>query len=481
MIEILKKYKFEILFFILVIALFTYCGLNSFISGDDLHYSFYLGMERRVRNLSEVITTQKSEYLTVNGRFFVHCAVQAILIFGKSLFTILNSFFIVITIYFANKIVELKSKDLKIKRIFMLFIILGLILSIVNIKYIMYWVAGSLNYNWILALLLIFIYYYMAKGLNKNKILNCIIFFSFSILHEVVYVFFLFFIISDLIKLAVENGKDTKIKDMLWYILYLLFATLGGLVVLKAPGVAVRVTNAPSFYDMSFMERTLTSIPVVSKNLFRILYSENIVPTIFIILFIIYSFKNKCIIVKVFGFLIFAYALTSYMFDSGWTYFILAAAIFINYILICYLNKENDLSVFMIATYALVFSMIMTSEYACERPNGYMFMWMIINICIMLNRIFNKKIFIKGIELVGILFAAFMIYRECKCFSYIGSVYRTRLQQIKIANEEKLDTLKLKLIDSKYSNYHPSINSAASSLFKLYYGIDEDMEVEYVQ
>ena len=203
--EFLKKNKIIIIILAIILVLFTYCGLQTFVASDDLPYSFFYRGESRVTTLKQIYLNQRSDYYEINGRFLVHSMVQFLLMYGKKLFSLLNAICIAITIFVMWKIVCFKSKESKIKKNYILILLTGLFLFLGEHKYLMYWVAGSVNYIWVFTLLIIYSYYYLKVGLNKHKIINCLILFLLSALHECAFVFLLFLIISDLIKDIIES------------------------------------------------------------------------------------------------------------------------------------------------------------------------------------------------------------------------------------------------------------------------------------
>lgn len=486
MLEFIKKNKYEIILYIIIIGLFTYCGLRTFVINDDLPYSLFYRGDSRISSIGQIIQNQMSDYLTINGRFFIHCVVQFVLMFEKNLFSILNAICIVVTIFFMKKIIILKSKDFNIKKIYILFLLFGLFLLLGDYKYLIYWVAGSVNYIWLFTLIIGFIYYYLLKGLDKYKVLNCILFFGFSMLHECSFVFILFLIVFDLIKNIVEKKIEIKSKKIFLYLLYIVLSILGGLVVLKAPGNAARMSTTAWWYDMSLIDRLCKSIPVVSLNLFKIFNIDNLIPTIFLVLLAIYGIKQKSKVTKVFSILIILCSIFSFIFNNGWIYFVLSILVCANLLIINYLNDNNDMNVLTMSFYAVVFSMIITPEYFAARPNYYMYIWMIINIVLFINYITDNKIIIKLIQIFSILLVLFTGIREYKIYTYIGNVQSDRLKQIELVKKNNLKVIKYKKIDEKYAKYHPDANLPSDSsywaynYFLTYYKLPKDVEIELV-
>lgn len=106
----IKNNKTTIIFLIALFALITYCGLQTFIINDDLPYSLFNRSSIRISNIIQILRNQVSDYLFINGRFVIHCVVQFVLIWGKTLFSFVNAFAIIASIIFMKKIVCLKYK-----------------------------------------------------------------------------------------------------------------------------------------------------------------------------------------------------------------------------------------------------------------------------------------------------------------------------------------------------------------------------------
>lgn len=482
--ELLKKHKTTILILLIFIVLITYCGLQTFVINDDLPYSLFHRSNVRVTNIMQIIRNQASDYLNINGRFFIHCIVQFVLMFGKNLFAPLNALCIVTTIIFMKKIIDLKLKNKKIKSVYLYLLLIGMFLLLGNYKYLIYWVAGSVNYIWLFTLIIIFIYYYLKVGLDKYKKLNCLIFFAFSIVHECSFVFVLFLLLADIIKNLIDKKKS--LKEYLIYLIYLICAIIGGLIVTMAPGNALRMSSASYWYDLSFIDRLKTSIPVVSKDLFNLFDINNLIPTLFLITFAIYNFKDTNKLNKVMSVLIVICSIIAFITGNGWIYFILSILVFIAVLFLYYLKKDNSMSVIMIALYAVTFSMIITPEYHGARPNYYIYIWMITCTLIYLNSIFNNKLAIKIIEIFSIAFAIIMCFFEFDIYYNIGKIHKERLKQIEYVKENDLKVLEYKKIDDKYAKYHPDANCPSDSsywaykYFRYYYGLEEDVKIKLV-
>ena len=81
----IKENRYILIILGILYAILCYCHFNTFVSNDDLLYSFYRPTNERVTNLIQVLKENIRYYMNTNGRFIVHCIVMTLLIFGKSL------------------------------------------------------------------------------------------------------------------------------------------------------------------------------------------------------------------------------------------------------------------------------------------------------------------------------------------------------------------------------------------------------------
>lgn len=161
-----KKLLFIIL--ILVVTL-SYCSFHTFISNDDFPYSFFYRGPLRITNIIQVVKNQVADYFHINGRFFVHIIVQTLLIFNKNAWSILNPIVIAILLYIITKITTNIKENIEASKIPYIYATSAILfLIMIEYKYIIYWVAGSVNYIWVSLTQLLFIYYYLKEGLNKK-------------------------------------------------------------------------------------------------------------------------------------------------------------------------------------------------------------------------------------------------------------------------------------------------------------------------
>ena len=482
--KIWKENRIIIIFLLMFFMLITYCGLQTFIINDDLPYSLFNRSNVRVTNIIQILRNQGSDYLYINGRFFIHCVVQFVLMWGKNLFSVLNALSIIISLIFMARIITMKNDNITIRKPFVYFLLTGLFLLLGSYKYLIYWVAGAVNYVWLFSLLLIFIYYYLRVGLDKYRKINCLLVFVFSIVHECSFVFILFLLIGEIIRNIIYKAK--ALKEYLVYFVYIMCSIVGGLIVIKAPGNAIRMASFPEWYNLNLFEKLNISIPVVSKNLFDLFNIDNLIPTIFLTLLIVYGYTRKNKSINILNIMLIIVSVLSFILNNGWLYFVLSILVFIIVLLLGFIEKDLKMIAIMLGMYSVVFSMIITPEYLRARPNYYIYLWMIICTFIYLNRICVNKFFIKIIELVSIIFVVIMCFNEYEIYYNIGQVHKERLKEIQSVKENNLEILKYKKIDDKYAKYHADANEPSSTsywaykYFLYYYELPNELEIELI-
>lgn len=481
--EYIKIHKFEIIIFVVFFSLLSWCALNTFVINDDLPYSLFNRTNERITNIFQILRNQYSDYLFINGRFIIHSIVQFVLMFDKNLFAFLNAGFIILTIIYAKKIIDLYSNNLKKSYVYLLLIILFLILY--DYKYLLYWVAGSVNYIWLFSIILIFIYYYLKNGLFKNKIITAIFVSVLSISHECAFVFVISLLVFDFIKNHLNKEKVTK-KD-LNYLYIIIPSIFFGLICILAPGNMIRVSSQNWFYDMPLFERLIKSIPSISTNLFNLNNIYNFIPLIYMLLFIIYNLKKKNKFLDVMTFISLIISILSLVLCNGYLYLLLIILITIMNIYNNYNDNQNELSVIWLSILAPCFALSLTPEYSSGRINYYFYIWLIINILVMLNKLLitGKKNNILGLLTILLFLGTILI--DINIFYNIGLVKKDRLKEIKNVKENNLTILNYKLLDDKYSKYQADPNEPSNEeywaykYFIYYYELNEDVKINLIK
>lgn len=480
--KFIKDNWLYLLLFLLMFVVLVYCHNNTFLANDDLPYSFFKRLNNRVSNLFEIVWDNLRYYKSTNGRFIVHCIVMFLLMFGKNIWSICNPIIILLIFYVIIKFINSKSK---LNNILVLLLSFSLFLAIYEYKSIIYWVAGSVNYIWVLVFLFIFSYFVLRKNILNNKILSSILLFFISSLHENSFVYLIVFvIIYSIIKIIKE--KSSK------YFLFLIPVILGGAVLLLAPGNLGRNSGYIEWYSLSFFERLNISIPAISDSIYKFLCIDNIVPTIFTI--IIYlkllslkTNKNREFVIKLlFIIVVPILLLLYYICPFKYLTFIIAISLFIIELFIHIIEKDYDLIPLQFSFYAVSFSMIVTPLYNSFRPNIYIYVYYIFIICLFLTDLIkNLKTIKKLIFVIIILFSIAILYNEVIIYYNIGKVQKIRENEIKEFNEVKSEnTLYLTKIPDKYAKYHNDSNSVNEDFWTYnwyvwYYHIKEGTLIRY--
>lgn len=478
--KIIKTIKENKLLFILCIIVFViliYCSLNTFVMNDDLPYSFYYRTDVRVTNLLQAFKNQVADYFNINGRVIIHFIVQSLLIFDKKLWSILNPLVIIIglllVVLISNEFNNYKNKSIKF------IVVVSLFLCFFEFKYLIYWVAGSVNYVWLSTILLGFIYYYIKKGIDNDFIVNSIIILFISILHESSLVFMIIFIIFDLV---IKKIKKEKIYKK--YLLYILAICISSVFIFACPGNQNRIDSS-AWNHLNLLSKLSISIPVVSYNLFNLRSINHIVPAIYIISIQFCLFKLKEKKAKILILLNISISLLGIIFNNGYMYFIFAALLLISDIYINYVKKRYNLINITLGFYAIAFSMILVSEYAASRPNYFFYIYAILSIIInVFQRDLNKNKFKNLLITIFIISFCILLGNEIYIYKNIGDVYKAREETINKCKAENCEKLFLKKVPKNLSKYHVDSNAMNSNYFAYryfinYYGLN-DVEMYYI-
>lgn len=166
--------KDKFIIFITAIIAICYYIMNCLTpyNQDDFVYMHICGDENMsfVTSVSDIISSQVWHYSNVNGRFLVHFVEQFFAgIAGKPLFNILNTLVYVLLIWQIFRLItrHIGSKTLIISNL-LLFLFLSSILFFSFPGQTMLWMAGSVNYQWAMAVLLIVINVFFKSSLKES-------------------------------------------------------------------------------------------------------------------------------------------------------------------------------------------------------------------------------------------------------------------------------------------------------------------------
>ena len=470
--EFLKKNKVLLILMAITLGIFIYTHFNSFLGNDDLPYSFYYRGPERITNIIQVIKNQIADYSTINGRIIVHSIMQTVLIFGKNLWSIINPFMIILSIGCMIGISGKFNKKVDKPVLFLLGIIIFLMLS--EFKSIIYWVAGSTNYVWTYAFLALILMLYYKFGLNKHTIINCGIIFLLSALQESTMVFMIIFVLANVLYEWIKTKKFNK-KNILY-----IMALSGSLLLLLSPANQARLTTDAAWSDMSLVQKLLTSIPIVSKNLFDLTDYKNIIAYIFMFFIFLNIFDKKDKKTWLIIGTILINILLIYFTNIEWLYFVLVLLLVIAEYYGNIKKKRLDLCILSFAFYAVAFFNILTPIYYVGRSNYFFYMYIIIFAMIVISdKLKNMKYNYKYVNVILCILFALFLTKEIAIYTNIGNVHRTRLQQIEeYKNNGQEGVLTLKKMPSRYSYYHMDCNFTYPH-FLNYYGLEKDTIIEF--
>lgn len=220
MLKKVKENKFLFLFIIVLYVILVYCHMNSFIISDDLVYSLFKKTGPRITNIFEIIQNQIYDYSNVNSRVIIHFFTQLLLIHGKTIWNFLNPVIIIIGILYMSKIIQLQVK----KRIslFLSFLSSAVCFFLLFDKYyLVYWLAGSINYVWVFTMWIIYIYYFLKGNLKNKYLINYIVMLLFVMLCECSMVMCYVFIIGNM-ALRLYKKETIHKKDLAFIVILVL-------------------------------------------------------------------------------------------------------------------------------------------------------------------------------------------------------------------------------------------------------------------
>lgn len=473
-----KKNKYFCFLLLFLLAFYTYCCFNTFIINDDLPYSLFHRTSTRVTNIKQVILNQYSDYFNINSRVIIHGVVQFLLIFGKTLWSILNPLIIVLSFILMYKIINLSIKDCN--KFLSLLLISSIYLILIKYKKIIFWVAGSVNYVWVGLYLLFLLYLYLKYGYSKRKILNILLILSISILHEYLLVFSIVFILINYIRKIISTKKIIN-QD----ILYFLPLIISYIFLMKSPAVIGRLNENQIWNELSIFEKIFNSFPIISKNFIDLTNINNILPIIFLMILLIslFKIKNKYSIALSTFMIINIVAI--FIFENNLMYLLLSILILLSVLYYNYIYKRKELSIIFISMYSIVYSMGLTAEYNTNRSSYIVYIFMIILLIIMIYDLINKNIKIKKYFTFAILILFLtLVSIDLHVYSVIGNVSRERISKINDCKVKSCETLELKKIPDKYEFYHMDINSPSDNKyfafndFVHYYELKKDIVIK---
>ena len=218
-----------IFLYITILLLNIYTPFN----GDDYRYTFNYSNWDRIENLFDVLESQITHYLTINGRTIPHILEQIFAgITGKWLFNIFNTLFL---IWLINLTTNRITKNPHTKNSLVLITFIAALFLFSYPGQTTFWMAGSLNYLWPATLAL----YILNLFEDRDKKYNTIFVFLTSLLsawfQEAISIPFL---ISLIILVYLNNNLRSK-KNYTIIIGYFIGTSL----IVFSPGTLIRLST----------------------------------------------------------------------------------------------------------------------------------------------------------------------------------------------------------------------------------------------
>ena len=471
----IKKNKLGVLLLIVLFFILVYCHINTMILNDDLPYSLFFRANNRITDVIGVLKNQFSDYFNINARVFLHCIVQFLLIYDKNLWSIFNPFVIVITIYLISYFIKLITKT-EIKEIYLIILSIIGYLLLYKFKYLIYWVAGSVNYVWVFLIIIAISIYYFRFGLLKYKRITCLICLFCSMVCEALAIFIISLVAVDLFVNLVFRKKDKKIIK--YYVIYLILALLGFSFILFAPSTLNRLDGGNEWKTLSLIDKLKITTPVISSNIFMVsIY--NLYPLIYYFSLVYYFFKISIKKgVASLSLILFLYVFC--FFIGGLSWLIFSGLLFFIQSLIFIKHKDYELLSLLVGSYLVAYSLCVTNEYLYGRVN---FHFMLFNYIFSLYNYFIVAKKFQILKVFSILIMIVLILFEIVIYTYIGIVKNDRVKSIKLVQSGKTNILETRLIKSPFDRFHVDANSPidkkywAYAAFKDYYKLPEDIEI----
>lgn len=215
-------------------------------SGDDWG-NFIVGKLGIHHSLGNAI----GMYFDWEGRLISRILIN-ILTYHKSIWNIVNSFLIVLTIYFSIKIINPKNK----KVIYILTLLVILTMNIYTFSQTITWIAGNITYLFVIPIILGY-FYYLFEDKNRKGILPILInaFAPMFVEHMA-----LVLIAGNILQIIHYYQKKKKLDRNL--IIYTLISILSTLFMLLSPGSRARsITENVTFNQLNFIEKIIYNIP----------------------------------------------------------------------------------------------------------------------------------------------------------------------------------------------------------------------------
>lgn len=232
----------NILLFLSVLAIYVLIyTLNYYypLQADDFSYSFVFNGQKRVENISDIITSQLNHYKIWGGRTIVHIIAQFLLMIDLRISCLLNALAYAGLVYVMCKI-SIVSIKLKVYISILLLLFIHVLVWFAQPEFCttVLWKTGSANYLWgsLLVILFMYPYYkYLNSQLYKDNEVRIILFLLCGIVagwtNENLGIALIIFITSIMIMCKFNKKNTPK-----WSIAGLIGVIIGYSIMIIAPG-----------------------------------------------------------------------------------------------------------------------------------------------------------------------------------------------------------------------------------------------------
>ena len=464
----LKENKIYIVIFLFMLLIL----FLSPISGDD--WGNHLEGAQGFRHM---ISQAIGMYFTWEGRFISRILIN-ILTYNKWLWNIVNSIATLGMIYYIEKIVKFKNKNLMLLLLFSSL----LFMNIFTFSQVITWIAGNITYLFVIPLILM--YMYLIPNNKENIILLIILNIIIPMFIEHMAILL---ILLNMYFIAKEYYKNKKINKKL--IVFLLISIISFAIMYFSPGNAIRsATENIEFNKLSLFGKINYNLPNLIYYTYRINYF--LIPILIIsnILLINKNIKNKVLKVLLYLFetisiiptilylgesfnLIKTLGIDNNIFIIG--YYILLTII--NFILL--IKNKKELPIVFYSMGVISNSVMLMSPTWGYRTSFATYLFLTISYLIILDQYYKKNNLNKyGIILLtslGMLF--YLVF-----YISIYRVNKVNEQLIKEANKNNLQNIEL----IAYPGFAPcNINPTDPyhlKRFKEYYKIKDNVEIKII-
>ncbi len=296
--NILLKIIFTIILLIVFVLIFKLNYLAHY-THDEYVFSHVYGTEQKVNNFADLYNSMKSIYNMDSGRILILGISQILCMINIDVFKILNTLVYILLMYMIYKFGVSKKDKISINNILiLLFVCVICFVKIPAFGQTVINLNGSVNYLWVVTLLIINLYtfYKIVKYENYkvNKFIftiTCILSFFLGASHEIIAVMNTAVIILVMIYEYLDKRRIDKLC-----IISSIFSILGMIFLLAAPGNYVRKALDVSGKALEGSVVAFDSLRNTINQLYNTIINNFVIfliITIALLYIIINGFKNK--------------------------------------------------------------------------------------------------------------------------------------------------------------------------------------------